>query len=99
MRTIDTLNTKVNVVVQKLKAWLKKGDQEVMYDAVEMDGELNVSERLRMSDFLPHTKDWNELCAQFFKPPKVVSWMYRRDWNGELNVSESINGTLEKMAN
>ena len=29
----------------------------MMYDAVEMDGELNVSDRLRMSDFLPHTKD------------------------------------------
>jgi hypothetical protein len=70
MRTVDALNTKLNVVVQKLKAWLKKGDQEVMYDAVEMYGELNVSERLRMNDFLPHTKDWNELCAQFFQKKK-----------------------------
>lgn len=85
MRTVDALNTKLNVVVQKLKAWLKKGDQEVMYDSVEMYGELNVSERLRMNDFLPHTKDWNELCAQFFqkkkkKPANSCTTTNRRYW-------------------
>ena len=52
MRMVDTLNKKLNVVIEKLDALTENGGQEVMYEALEMYGEPNVSE----NDFLPRKR-------------------------------------------